>query len=106
MRLRRFMHMSRALLAIIAGALPLAVHAQRGGRQNSTQQRIDTTFAFNKAGELSISARRGEVRVTGWARNEARVIATGPLGAITMDASSSRVRLEVHTQVATPTQFE
>lgn len=106
MPLRRYTHLVRALPAIIAAFLPLIAGAQRTGRGTPARQRIDSTFTFSKSGELSISVRGGEIRVTGWARNDARVIAIGDRGTITMDASSGRIRLDVRPQVGGRAQFE
>ena len=100
------MHLARAVAVIVAGLLPMVAHAQRSGRQSVTPRRIDTTFAFNKSGELSISVRGGEVRVTGWARNDARIVATSERGTITMEASPDRARLEVRPQIASRARFE
>jgi hypothetical protein len=105
MRFGRYTPLARAVSVIIAGLLPMFAGAQRG-RPASTRQRIDSTFAFSKSGELSISVRGGEVRVTGWARNDARVVAIGDRGTITMDASSNRIRLDVRPQIMSRAQFE
>jgi hypothetical protein len=105
MRLLRYTHLAHALTVIVAIALPLLAGAQRN-RPASNRQRIDSTFAFSRTGELSISVRGGEVRVTGWARNDARVVAIGDRGTITMDASSSRIQLGVRPQTMSRAQFE
>src|SRR6185503_4154791 len=105
MRFLRPMHLARAVPVFVAGFLPMIAAAQGNGRQNSSRQRIDTTFAFSKGGELRVSVRGGDVRVTGWARNDARISATGERGTITMDASSSRIVLDVRRQ-NTSTKFE
>jgi hypothetical protein len=107
MRFRLQVHLCGAAALAAAAMWPITAAAQNSrGRQSQARQRIDSTFAFNKAGELSISVRGGEVRVTGWARNDARVIAIGDRGTITMDASSSRIRLDVRPQLMSRAQFE
>ncbi|HYV97992.1 MAG TPA: DUF4097 family beta strand repeat-containing protein [Gemmatimonadaceae bacterium] len=71
--------------AVIVAAVPL--HAQGRG--------IDTTFAFNKSGEVNLSLPVGDIRVTAWARDEVHVVASSDLGPISASFSPTRVRLEI-----------
>jgi len=70
------------------------------GSRQSAQARIDTTFAFSKDGVLDLSTFNGDVVVTGWTRQEARVRALTERGTrwrftssrITVDAEGYRGR--------------
>jgi hypothetical protein len=46
---------------------------QGDGSRQSAQARIDTTFAFTRDGVLDLTTFSGDVVVTGWARQEARL---------------------------------
>jgi hypothetical protein len=48
-------------------------HYQGDGSRQSSQARIDTTFAFTKDGVLDLTTFSGDVIVTGWTRQEARL---------------------------------
>src|SRR5687768_6235885 len=46
----------------------------RADRDDSQyRSRVDTTIAFNKGGIIDLSLMSGEIIVTGWTRNEARI---------------------------------
>ena len=68
--------------------------------RQSAQARIDTTFAFTKDGVLDLTTFNGDVIVTGWTRQEARVRALTERGTrwrftssrITVDAEGYRGR--------------
>jgi DUF4097 and DUF4098 domain-containing protein YvlB len=81
----------------LASALPL--HAQRGAQRSAQRgnerPQIDTTFAFSKSGEINLSLVSGEIRVTAWARDEVRVVASSETGEISSSFSPTRVRLEM-----------
>lgn len=68
-----------------AGAQP----NRRGGSSH-----FDTTFAFNKSGEVQLSLPHGSIRVTGWTRAEARVIVESDAGPVNSSFSSNRIRLD------------
>jgi DUF4097 and DUF4098 domain-containing protein YvlB len=48
-------------------------HYQGYDSRQSAQARIDTTFAFTKDGVLDLTTFSGDIVVTGWARQEARI---------------------------------
>ena len=48
-------------------------HYQGYDSRQSSQSRIDTTFAFSKDGVLDLTTFSGDIIVTGWTRQEARV---------------------------------
>lgn len=95
-----------ALLATVVA--PMVAGAQRGRtqRQVVVRQRIDSTFAFNKSGELRISVPGGEIRVTGWARNEARVVGSSDRGRINLVASPNQIRIEMQPASMANARFE
>ena len=94
--------------AVILAAICLApiVASAQPGRAGAPRRRIDTTFAFNKSGELNVSVGRGEIRVTAWARSEARIVASSDNGMISMTASPDRIRLEMRPVVSGNARFE
>jgi len=58
------------------------------------QSRIDTTFAFNRNGDVDLTEISGDVIVNGWDRNEARIRAYAERGRFRSSISSSRLSLE------------
>jgi len=61
------------------------------------RSRIDTTFAFGRNGVVDLSLVSGEIVVTGWDRGEVKINATSERGLVRLDASPSRVSLEVRS---------
>ena len=57
---------------------------------------IDTTVALGRGAVVDLSLISGEIIVTGWARGEAKVHATSERGELELQASSSRLSLDVH----------
>lgn len=92
-----------ALSALFAAAPPGAPVPQ--DRRNS-DTRIDTTFAFEPSGEVTLSLAAGEIRVTGWARNQARVVAITDRGAISSSFSRNRLRVETRGRNSGRTRYE
>ena len=76
-----------ALLALLAPA----AHGQRVGSHSSA--RIDTTFAFPREGTVQVSVPAGNVTVTGWDRDAARVVATSEGGAMDLEWTGTRLEL-------------
>ena len=76
--------------ALAAGALVTVASAQGDGRV-----RIDTTFAFNKGGSVELGLVSGTIVVTGWTRQDAKVVATTDRGWLETSFSSSRISIEL-----------
>lgn len=91
--------MLRATLgAAVLCAATLRVDAQQNrytGRDSDSQSRIDTTFAFDRRGTVSLALYQGEIIVTGWNRDEVRVRARSERNDVRMDATTSRLSLEL-----------
>jgi DUF4097 and DUF4098 domain-containing protein YvlB len=86
-----------AALAVIAAAAPRTAQAQRTGARfgSDYRSRIDTTFAFDKTGSINVSAGNGDITITGWSRDQVYVRAVSENSNLRLDASSSRVTLEL-----------
>lgn len=82
-----------ALLAPLAGV----ASAQQGRRDYARDYRssIDTTFAFDQRGAISLALGGGDIVVTAWSRDQIRIRATSESQNIRLDATSSRVTLEL-----------
>ena len=84
----------------VESALSGLGHYQGYDSRQSSQSRIDTTFAFSKDGVLELTTFSGNVIVTGWTRQEARVRALTERGTrwrftstrVTIDAEGYRGR--------------
>jgi hypothetical protein len=83
--------MLRTLLCVAALAAPVVLHAQRG----ANRQRIDTTVAFGSSGEVTVSANDGSVRITGWARNNVRVVGSADRAGLRTTFSAGVARVEI-----------
>lgn len=93
-----------ALLALSAWAAPAAAQNRRD--EDEFASRIDTTFAFDRRGTLVIVAGTAEVDVTSWDRPQIRVRARSERSVIRMDATSTRVSLEISRARGGDTRFE
>jgi DUF4097 and DUF4098 domain-containing protein YvlB len=60
--------------------------------------RIDTTVAFSPNGTIDLSTISGDIIVTGWSRNEARILASSERGQLRFSASSSRIMIEAESR--------
>ena len=88
-----------AVLPCLAVALTLSAArsaaAQRRARfASDDRSRIDTTFAFDKNGTVTVSATNGDIVVTGVSGNQIHVRASSEGDNLRLDASSTRVMLE------------
>lgn len=95
---RRLITISIAtVLALFAVVTPRAASAQRDRARfgSDYRSRIDTTFAFDKSGSINVSAGSGDIVVTGWSRDQIHVRAVSENNDIRLDASSSRMTLEL-----------
>lgn len=80
-------------------AIPADAAAQRREREDDQEyrSRIDTTFAFNRNGVVDLTLVSGDIIVTGWSRDEARVRATSERGLLRAEFSSSRISLDIQS---------
>lgn len=74
------------LLALVA--TPVVLEGQEGD-----YTRIDTTFAFTRAGRVELGLVSGEIEVIGWSREEIRIVATLERGRLDRSYSPTRVAL-------------
>jgi DUF4097 and DUF4098 domain-containing protein YvlB len=83
--------------AMILAMLPMTARAQDYDRydRDRYRSRIDTVVPFNRGGTVDLSLMSGRIRVTGWDRQEVKVIATSDNGRLRFSASPQRVSLEV-----------
>jgi len=98
-------HMTRTfrfttLIAATALAVGVgtATTAATAYAQPDRQQRIDTTFAFNKSGWLDVGAVSGTIIVTGWTKQEARIVARIETGWFESSLSTSRITLNTRSE--------
>lgn len=96
--MNRFFLLSSLLIA----AAPSMALAQR---DRDVESRIDTTFAFDRRGTVALSVPGGDIVVTSWNQDRIRVRATSE-GSVRMDATASRVSLEMMRGRGNDTRFE
>ena len=89
---------------LIAPALPAA--AQDRFRDEDYESRIDTTFAFDKRGTVTLSLASGEIVVTAWNRDQVRVRARSERSEVRMDASSARLSLDLSRRRGGDSRFD
>ena len=81
------MRFTRFFIAVAAGVacLPLGAAQAQDGRQ-----RVDTTFAFERGGSVTLGIVSGEIRVTAGSANEIRIVASIERGRFETAFSRSR----------------
>lgn len=98
------------LLALSAAALlsPAAASAQRrsGWFDNDGESRLDTTVAFGRNGAVGLTLPNGDVIVRGWDRGQVKIHATSDDGDVRLDASSSRLTLQLGSGGSREGHFE
>lgn len=107
--LRRF----AAPLALAAALLGASAHDARAQRRGSAwshgsdyRSRIDTTFAFDKNGTVTVTAGNGDIIINGVAGNTVRVRATSDEDNLRLDVSSSRLSVDASNRHSGDTRFE
>lgn len=80
-----------ALVATLLGVAASGAGAQRVG--SHTSSRMDTTLAFPRDGNVEVSIPAGDVTITGWDRDAARVVATSDAGVVELEWSGTRLEL-------------
>lgn len=93
-----------ALLALASLAASSAAQNRRDDEEYAS--RIDTTFTFDRRGTLVIVAGSGEVDVVAWDRPQIRVRARSERSVVRMDATPTRVSLDISRPRGGDTQFE
>ena len=86
----------RTLLLATAALLVLGPHAARA--QQTERQKIDTTFAFEKSGAVDLGLVSGDIVVTGWAKNEIKILASIEIGYFETSFSPSNVRISAKSR--------
>jgi hypothetical protein len=90
---------------LVATALPAAAQSRRD-RDEDYESRIDTTFAFDKRGTVTLSLSAGEIVVTAWNRDQVRVRARSERSMVRMDASPTRLSLDLSRPRGGDSRFE
>jgi DUF4097 and DUF4098 domain-containing protein YvlB len=83
--------------AMVLAALPITARAQDYDRydRDRYRSRIDTVVPFSRGGTVDLSLMSGRIQVTGWDRQEVKVVASSNNGRLRFSASQQRVSLEV-----------
>ncbi len=100
--------MARGLLLgtlLLASALPAAAQ-QRRNPDEEYQSRIDTTFAFDRRGTVVLSIAGGEIVVRAWNRDQVQVRARSERSVVRLDATSTRVSLDLSRPRGGDTYYE
>ena len=78
---------------VVLAAMPAA--GQRSRRDyDRDRSNVDTSFAFDRHGMVSMTLASGDIVVTAWDRDEIRIHATSEDRGVRLDATSSRVTLQ------------
>jgi len=91
----RFAVTRRALALLTLLGVGVAGAQQRRSRDSGYEARVDTTFAFDKSGSLTVNATNGDIVVVGWPRSEMKIRAVSDDDNIRFTGSSSRAILEL-----------
>lgn len=78
----------------VEDALKYAGKQQQGYDSRQSATRIDTTFTFTADGTVDLTSFNGDIVVTGWTRNQARVKASTERGSLRWRFSSTRISIE------------
>jgi DUF4097 and DUF4098 domain-containing protein YvlB len=84
-----------ALLLVALGAAAAGAQRTRRDYDRDYRSSIDTSFSFERRGLVSLTLGGGDIVVTAWSRDQIRIHATSESGGVRIDASSSRVSVEL-----------
>ena len=84
--------------APLLGATLVAAPIATADAQSDQRKRVDTTFAFDKNGWLDVGAVSGTITVTGWTKQEARIVARIETGWFESSLSTSRITLNTRSE--------
>ena len=79
---------------LLAGTGTLGAQSSRRSRNDDRGSRIDTTFAFDKTGSITVGASSGDIVITGWARDQIQIHAVSDGDNLRLVGGASRVTLE------------
>src|SRR5688572_18579931 len=96
----------KTLLLAVALAAAAPATAQQRARDEGYESRVDTTYTFDKRGSVVLSVGSGEIVVTGWNRDQIRVRARSERSVIRMDATPTRLSLDLSRPRGGDTRFE
>lgn len=82
---------------LLATAALLIAAPDRACAQDE-RQKIDTTFAFDKAGIVELGLVSGDIVVTAWPKNEVKIFATIEIGYFESTLTSTRVRINAKSR--------
>lgn len=82
------------LLLALLPARDARAQTRRRIASSDYTSRVDTTFAFDRSGSVTVNATEGDIVVTGWSRDQIHVRAVSDDDNLRFDASSSRMTLE------------
>lgn len=91
-------------LLVVGGGVAQAQRHRDYDRDDRSS--IDSTFSFDSRGQVSLSLNSGDIVVTGWSRDQIRVHATSENGGLRLDASGSRVSLQISGGRGGDSRFE
>lgn len=87
---------SIALVVFFLAAVTSAASAQRRrDYDRDYRSSVDTSFDFDRNGLVSLTLGSGDIVVTAWSRDQIRIHATSESGGVRLDASSSRVSVDL-----------
>ena len=108
--------MQRTLLlsaVLVAAAMPASAQNSRDrnrardrDRDEDYQSTIDTTFAFDKRGTVTLNLSSGEIVVRAWNRDQIHIRARSERSVVRMDAGPSRVSLDLSRPHGGDTRYE
>jgi hypothetical protein len=98
--------MSRTLLVTGLLLATTAIADAQSRRDEGYESRIDTTLSFDRRGSVILSVGAGEIVVTGWNRDQIRVKAWSERSVIRMDATTTRLSLDLSRVRGGDTRFE
>ena len=91
--MRRTFLLSLLLAGLAAGLVSGADAQRRRERDDDRQSRLDTTLTLSRGGLVELEGASGEMVVSGWDRDEVRIIATSEESDIHLDATSSHIQV-------------
>lgn len=94
----------------LLGASSTADAQRRRDRDEDRRARLDTTLSISRGGLVELEGASGEMVVTGWDRDEVRILATSEESDLRIDATGSRIQVkgigmhwdDVHFEVSVP----